>query len=120
MKFNFTSQPFETQYPKLVRDNIPQIIKDKDDVVVPTQILTDDQEYIKYLFKKVIEEAHELEFSQEHGNTIEELADIYELLETVLEIKNISHEQLESVKKEKLEKNGSFKKRILMLKQHNK
>ncbi len=115
MQFQPTNESFENEYPKLVRDNIPQIIKDRNGEEVATRILADDTEFLKYLLKKVVEESRELEFSLENGNMEEELADVYELLEKILQHKNINKKIIDKIRSEKIAKNGGFEKRILML-----
>jgi predicted house-cleaning noncanonical NTP pyrophosphatase (MazG superfamily) len=115
MDFKPTNLPIESEFPKLVRDNIPEIIKRKSGVDVPTKILESDEEYLKYLLKKIIEEATELQHSVEVGNMQEEFADLFELIQNVLKLKGWSMEDIAAVQKEKREKNGCFEKRILML-----
>ncbi len=115
MDFTSTDLPIENEYPKLVRDNIPQIIEQKTGKQPPMRILTDDNEFKEFLLRKVVEEAIELQHSAEHGNLEEELADVMELVESILALKGISKENLAAIQKEKRQKNGGFGKRILML-----
>ena len=77
-------------YNKLVRDKIPKVIK-KEGKTSKTRILNED-EYNKELFKKLIEEAVELSQARNDQEIIEELADIYEVIETILFNKNIDIE----------------------------
>ena len=116
MDFTPTSLPIEQEYPKLVRDNIPNIIKDKTGRTSETKILESDEEFLKYLCRKMIEESHELEHSLQTGNTQEELADLFEIIYTILKVKGWSIEDIIKVQKEKREKNGGFEKRLLLLK----
>ncbi len=116
MEFTTSSLPIENEYPKLVRDNIPSIVKNKTGKDIEQRILETDEEYLKYLFKKVIEESIELEHSVVKGNTEEELADICELLNEIIKLKGYTWEEVKLVQNEKREKNGGFEKRILMLK----
>src|SRR3989344_2018054 len=116
MHFSSTNQDFENEYPKLVRDRIPEIIKDKTGKFPETRILESDEEYLKFLLKKLVEEARELEYALKQGNTQEELADVLEIINAVLKLKGWSLEDIEKVRQEKNAKNGSFEKRILMLK----
>jgi len=116
MDFIPTNQPFENQYPKLVRDNIPQIIKDKTGTEPEVKILENDEEFLKYLLKKLVEEAKELEQSTEVGNTEEELADVLEIIETILKLKNWTMADIAKIQTEKRTNNGGFEKKILMLK----
>ncbi len=115
MDFTSTDLPIEQKYPKLVRDNIPVIIKQKNGTDVPTRILESDQEFEKFILKKIVEEATELAHSLEAGNMIEEIADVTELIDTLLKLKRWSSEDVDKVQEEKRGKNGGFEKRILML-----
>ncbi len=49
----------ENDYPKLVRDKIPEIIENNENKKVKTRILEDDREYLDFLFKK-LKRANEL------------------------------------------------------------
>src|SRR4051812_9732899 len=112
MDFIPSDLPVENEYPKLVRDNIPQIVQDQRGVEVETKILESDNEYVKYLLKKMLEEAAELEHAEQKGNTKEELADIFEIIDALLKVKGLTTEDIRAVQKEKREKNGGFEKRI--------
>lgn len=116
MKFNSTNKNFDNEYPKLVRDNIPEIVFQKTRKVVRQKVLKNDSKYLIFLFKKVVEEARELEYSLKHGNTEEEIADIMEILDAIVKIKDFKWQKIKSLQKEKRKKNGGFEKRILMLK----
>lgn len=115
MDFISTNEPFDNVYPKLVRDKIPALHKTRTGKAAKIVTLKDDKEYLKYLFKKLVEESQEAEFSLTHGNTREELADILEVIDTILALKRWTWAEIEAVQKTKREKNGSFKKRILKL-----
>lgn len=95
-------------YNKLVRDNIPEIMIQNGAKPV-TRILT-DEEYLIELNKKLSEEVNEY---LESGS-IEELADIEEVILGILDIKNVSKEELENARKTKVKKRGAFTKRIFL------
>lgn len=115
MDFTPTNHPIENEYPKLVRDRIPEIIKSRTGIVPDQKILTDDQEYLDALLKKVVEESTELQHSGEHDNLEEELADVLELIDAILALKHKTLDEVRHIQKEKRTKNGGFEKRILML-----
>lgn len=115
MDFQPTNLPIESEFPKLVRDKIPQIIKDKRGLDVSTRLAESDAEYLKFLLKKIKEEAAELEHSTVGGNMQEELADVFEIIYAILKLKGWTIEDIVAVQKEKRQKNGGFEKRILML-----
>jgi predicted house-cleaning noncanonical NTP pyrophosphatase (MazG superfamily) len=95
-------------YNKLVRDNIPNIISKNGEKPI-TRVLT-DEEYIRELNLKIEEEVKEylLDFS------VEELADIEEVIRAILDYKNVSYEEFENVRLNKVNKRGAFKERIFL------
>ena len=96
------------KYNKLVRDKIPEIIKEKGKTPI-THIAT-DEEYKKKLYEKLKEEIDE--FLDKPSN--EELADILEVIYSISELNNIKIEELELLRKEKAKKRGSFKNHIIL------
>ena len=96
-------------YNKLVRDNIPSQINNQDGRKAKYKIL-EDEEYIKELNKKLLEESHE--FIEE--NKPEELADIMEVIENIMRVKNISWDEVSTIKKEKKDKKGGFADKIYL------
>ena len=68
------------------------------------KILNDD-EYLQELDKKLFEEAHE--FIEEHS--VEELADLMEVISAIIKLRNISLENVEKARKIKINKKESRK-----------
>lgn len=99
----------EKKYDKLIRDRIPNIIKNSGKNL-DIEYLEKD-EHIKYLNKKLYEE---LEEYMESGET-EELADLVEVIYSILDLKNISIDQFEKIREKKANKKGSFKKGIKLI-----
>ncbi len=97
-------------YNKLVRDKIPENINSMEGRKATWRIMSDG-EYIKELNKKLLEEAHE--FIEE--NAIEELADVMEVIQSIMRIKNISYEELKNVQQMKREKKGGFSNKIYLV-----
>jgi predicted house-cleaning noncanonical NTP pyrophosphatase (MazG superfamily) len=96
-------------YNKLVRDRIPEIIESSGKKAV-YETITKDEDYIKFLKNKLIEEMNEFLESDD----VAELADIGEVMHSILEYKGVSVETFQRVRLEKLEKRGGFKKRLLL------
>lgn len=95
-------------YNKLVRDRIPEIIRNKNEKPV-TRIL-ENEEYLEELNKKLQEEVKEyLE-----DNNIEELADIIEVIYGILNAKDTSIEEFEEIRKEKVAKRGAFQEKVYL------
>lgn len=95
-------------YNKLVRDNIPNIIKN--DNKIPNIKILDDDEFIDCLNSKLLEEVNE--YLDDYD--IAEIADILEVLYAILNAKGISIEQINEIRNEKNEKNGAFTKKIFL------
>lgn len=95
-------------YNKLVRDNIPDIIKASGKTAV-TEILSDSK-YVKALDKKLSEELAEYQESKD----IEELADLQEVIYAIIKAKGISVAEFEKIRINKADKRGGFEKRILL------
>ena len=87
-------------YNKLVRDNIPDIIL-KDNELPSTRILS-DEEYIKELDRKLMEEVNEY---LENDN-IEEMVDILEVIRAILDYYNVTYEEIEEKRIKKAKKRG--------------
>ena len=91
---------------KLVRDKIPQIIQaDGKSPIIRT---LSDADYLQELDKKLNEEVAEYQADK----SIEEMADVVEVLYAICEARGHSVDELEQVRKEKSEKRGAFKERI--------
>ena len=97
-------------YNKLVRDNIPEIIKNQGET--PYVSVLDDKQYNAELRKKLKEEVREYLVSEE----IEELADIIEVIEALAKHKGSSLEEVLEIKENKAKKNGKFEKKIFLQK----
>lgn len=96
-------------YNKLVRDKIVRNINSKDGKSAKYRVL-DDNEYLLELNKKVLEEANE--FIEE--NSIEELADVMEVIESIMRVKNISWDEVRKVQEDKRNKRGGFQDKIYL------
>ncbi len=117
MKFKHfeTSLDKEREYPKLVRDGIPEIVKADKGIDAKIRVLEDDEEYLAYLLKKVEEEADELTNAESKEHIVEEMADVLEVMDAILKFNDIDIEIVKKVQIEKVEKRGGFEKRLLML-----
>jgi predicted house-cleaning noncanonical NTP pyrophosphatase (MazG superfamily) len=96
------------KYNKLVRDNIPNIITAQGKNVLSH--IADEREYGKKLEEKLREEVEEFLFAKSE----EEFADVLEVLDAIAEYRNLDQVKIEKVKREKGEKRGRFKKRIIL------
>lgn len=93
---------------KLVRDKIPEIIAAAGKQRV-TRVLS-DEEYLAELDRKLNEECAEYQADK----SIEEMADVLEVLYAIAAARGHSVEELERVRAEKAEKRGRFSERIYL------
>ncbi|SDB07573.1 Predicted house-cleaning noncanonical NTP pyrophosphatase, all-alpha NTP-PPase (MazG) superfamily [Pseudobutyrivibrio sp. YE44] len=91
---------------KLVRDKIPEIIKA--DGKTPVTRILDEAEYLEELDKKLNEEVAEYQADK----SIEEMADVLEVLFAICEARGHSIDELMAVKQKKQDARGAFKERI--------
>ena len=104
----------EIVYNKLIRDKIPEITK-ADGWLSETKVLN-KKDYILELRKKILEEAKELNEGSGHSNLIEELADIQEIMDALLKVKNVKFSEFRKIQTKKRQKRGSFEKRLFLIK----
>lgn len=109
-----TELPIEDHYPKLVRDKIPEIVT-LQGKQARVMVLKDDQEFLRYLCAKLIEEAMELSNAKTGDHQKEELADVNEVLSTILEVAGFSQGEIVAVQKEKRQQRGAFNNRLVLL-----
>lgn len=93
-------------YNKLVRDRIPQIIEENGQQC-ETEILPPDR-YLKMLDAKLDEELAEYHRDQ----TVEELADLLEVIYAAAAARGYPPDVLDRVRAEKANRRGRFEKRI--------
>ena len=102
----------EIIYDKLVRDNIPEIITANGEIPV-TRILN-DEEYLKYLYKKDSEELEEVINANSPEERKKELADKLQLLIAMANYDGYTLEDIIKESEKKKSRNGGFEKRILL------
>lgn len=91
---------------KLVRDKIPQIIRD--DGKKPMIEILSEEEYLTELDKKLNEEVAEYQADK----SLEEMVDVLEVLFAICEARGHSVDELMRVREEKREKHGGYRERI--------
>lgn len=89
---------------KIVEDTIANGIKPKWEVL-------SDRKYLIELKNKILEEAQEVPASKNNEHLVEELADVQEVIDSILEFLKVSKNDFNKIKSEKNKKRGSFKKR---------
>ena len=96
------------KYHKLVRDRIPEIIEKKKKKCICMEL--SDDAYIAMLDAKLNEELPEYQESK----SLEELADLLEVMQATVLARGYTLEELERVRAEKAAKRGGFAKRLLL------
>jgi predicted house-cleaning noncanonical NTP pyrophosphatase (MazG superfamily) len=100
------------EYNKLIRDRIVEAIeKDGRKAIVQT---LDEIAYGEELKKKLVEEVGEM-LNAVGESVIEEMADVYEVLEHLLDVYGISEEDLLIAKAKKAQIKGKFRKRLFLV-----
>lgn len=98
-----------TKYHKAIRDKIPEIIK-KSGNECNVKTLS-DSEFLAELEKKLGEEVSEYQDSK----SLEELADILEVINRILEIKGIPKKKLEEIRIMEKDERGGFEKNLFLI-----
>ncbi len=97
-------------YNKLVRDNVPDMIRAKRVACESVQI-TDVQEFQQELFKKIKEEATSLAMVRTREEFLSEYADLMMVLNTVMQQLEITADEVKKAKEENYLKKGGYKHR---------
>lgn len=96
------------KYDKLVRDLIPEIIRE--DGRNPLTFIANDDEYEKRLFEKLGEEV--AEFRADPSK--EEAADVVEVLRAICDLRGWTMAEIEEVRKIKAKERGAFVEKIIL------
>lgn len=96
------------RYHKLVRDRIPEIIR-ADGGHCVTETLA-EEEYLTMLDLKLTEELKEYQESK----SLEELADLLEVMHAVAEARGSSMAEVEAIRLRKREARGGFDRRLML------
>ena len=96
------------KYSKLVRDRVPELIEESGRKQV-SRTLNED-EYEQALMDKIVEEIEEYRVSKNE----EEIADIYEVLDCLVKLKDYEPMHIDYLRLIKREARGSFHNRILL------
>lgn len=96
-------------YNKLVRDKILEIIE-ADGLAYNARILESNE-----LLKEVKAEANEFHAADTTHESVEELADVLELVHTAISALGVTYEELEAIREQKKAKRGGFEKGIYLI-----
>ncbi|MRG85979.1 nucleoside triphosphate pyrophosphohydrolase [Salinibacillus xinjiangensis] len=100
-------------YNKLIRDHIPQIIE-MTGKTPKTKILS-DEDYKTALQKKTKEELTEYLNAKSDADSIEELADMLELIHALAKVHGSTIDEVEHIRKHKAEQRGGFDEKVYLI-----
>jgi predicted house-cleaning noncanonical NTP pyrophosphatase (MazG superfamily) len=101
-----------SKYNKLVRDKIPQIIKQDKRFPVISRLAS--KKFVLELKRKLLEEVDELLQAKNKQDQIDELADILEVIQSLAKAEKIDWRLVEHRKKIKKQERGGFSERIFL------
>ena len=98
---------------KLVRDNIPEIIKK--DKAEPVIRILEHEEFLKELFIKLVEEAKEAVAAMDDKQELmKEIGDIYEVIDAIIDNCDLDKNLIMGIKNKRKVERGGFSKKILL------
>ena len=98
---------------KLWRDYQIDLVKKSCGSIIHYRVL-DDQEFNLKIKEKLLEEAHEVCDAKNRSELLEELADLYQVIDSIAQLHGISKEEILAAQVKKLEHRGGFMKRIFV------
>lgn len=91
---------------KLWRDKVIKKCEDEGSILHIKK--PDDQEFDGMLREKLLEEAQEVVSASNQKHLIEELADLYEVIDTIIELHHLSKEEILAAQERKHAERGGF------------
>ena len=107
MSNDATSKMHKYRLNKMWRDLTVDDLVENDGAIIDRYILN-DEEYRVQLGLKLEEEAAEVAGAKDKKELIEEIADVFEVLDCIIAFNNIDKQEIETVQKNKRDKRGSF------------
>lgn len=101
------------EYYKLVRDAIPDIIRDRGQTC-EVNVMT-EEDYRQALREKLVEEAREVVATSTLGELVTELADLQEVLDVLMRAYAISPEAVGVEQERRRSERGGFERRLRLL-----
>lgn len=102
----------EKIYNKLIRDKIPEIIRNDNETPVIRKL--SDSEFKTELEKKLLEEYNEVLLAKNKDEYLEELADMLEVISSLSELENSNLQSVIKIMREKRQKRGGFYHKIFL------
>jgi predicted house-cleaning noncanonical NTP pyrophosphatase (MazG superfamily) len=99
----------QKEYNKAIRDKIPEIMKKPGKSCTFKQL--EDPDFLAALEKKLMEEIQE--YYESHS--VEELADLLEVIYRIAELRGVTHEHLDKIRTRKNEDRGGFSNNLFLI-----
>lgn len=109
----FDSKNEKQLFNKLVRDQIPKKILSHGETA--TIMPLGGETLLKKLKSKAIEESLELFRETDINNTIEEMADIYQVISSICNVLGVDFKNVENIAKDKINAKGGFEEGIFLI-----
>jgi predicted house-cleaning noncanonical NTP pyrophosphatase (MazG superfamily) len=100
------------EYQKLIRNKIPQFINSNHQKCQVKEL--SNSEYKKALKHKLIEESEEV-LTANKNDLAEEIADIYEVIDTLIKVNKLGKKEIFKIQKEKRKLKGKFDKKCFLV-----
>lgn len=99
-------------YNKLIRDKIPEIIKNNNEN--PKIRILDTKEFKEELLKKLVEESNEVLKSKSKKELVKEIGDVLEVTDCLIKTFKLNKKDIDSIKKQRKKSRGGFEKRLFL------
>jgi len=99
---------------KLIRDRMPEVAAQRDGAVIHCKTLN-DEEYDSALRAKIVEEALEVAATTSKQELIEELADLFEVIDALKIVHGISLQEIQAIQEAKRLERGGFANRTFAI-----
>jgi predicted house-cleaning noncanonical NTP pyrophosphatase (MazG superfamily) len=101
-----------TVHDKLIRDRIPELLEADGVRYEVTEV--DDAAFRAALLVKLGEEAAEVATADARGERVKELADLLEVIDTLMVVEGTGWDEVRSVQRERREARGGFARRLAL------
>jgi len=103
----------ERRHNKLVRDKVPQIIKENKQI--PTTRKLGEEDFVNELLRKLEEEVQEVIGARNDKNElVMEIGDVYEVIDAIIDLYKLDKSLILELQKKKKQERGGFEGKIYL------
>ena len=103
----------ERRHNKLVRDKIPQIIKENRQI--PTVRKLDEEDFVNELLRKLEEEIQEVIGARnDKKELMMEIGDVYEVIDAIIDLYKLDKNLILELQRKKKQERGGFEEKIYL------